>query len=153
MHQLWHVCCCSYVFCSALSWEYTAGNPFYYFRFYRFSLTKWKNGLYISQCVCVRACVQVPAMGSRQHGAPFNSKWSHHQNSMSNCGWRQSTRWGEKTVHHYLCSKYDCYMMSEKFGGKNYIWCNFFSFVFFIYRTDICSFYLQSCLKTAQNRC
>ena len=47
-------------------------------------------------CVCLCLCVQVPAVGSRQHRAPFQSQWGHHQNSVSNCGWRQSSRWGQR---------------------------------------------------------
>lgn len=44
-------------------------------------------------CVCL--CVQVSAVGSRQYGPPFQPKWGHHQNTLSNCGWRQSARWGQ----------------------------------------------------------
>lgn len=50
--------------------------------------------LNIHMCACL--CVQVPAVGSRQHRAPLQSKWGHHQDPVPDCGWRQGTRWGKR---------------------------------------------------------
>lgn len=78
-------------------------------------------------CVHMWLCVQVSAVGSRQHRTPFQCKWGHHQNSVSNCGWRQSTRWGMRQCNFRQVNYSDWSQVAHRDSFKHciYIQCHF----------------------------
>lgn len=86
-------------------------------------------------CVHMWLCVQVSAVGSRQHRTPFQSEWGHHQNSVSNCGWRQSARWGMR----------QCNFRQVNYPRTDHRWLTEIpSNTAYTYSVTLCYFYVQN---------